>query len=105
MPLGDPRGQLLSVADMRLRTDLALYAPFAAVAVKVRADLVDDLVLGSTPVLSPGTGNAPTPATSPGQLPSTLVRIKRAYGEALTPVGLVTAGRMGNHWGLGMLSN
>lgn len=104
-PLGDPTAQLLSTADMRLRTDLALYAPFAAVAVKVRADLVDDLVLGSTPVLSPGTGNAPTPATTPGQLPSTLFRIKRAYGEALTPVGLVAAGRMGNHWGLGILSN
>ncbi len=105
VPLGNPNGQLLSSFDMRMRTDLALYAPFAAAAVKIRADLIDNLVLGSTPLLSPGTGNAPTPATSPGQLPSTLFRIKRAYGEALTPIGLVAAGRMGNHWGLGILSN
>ncbi len=105
VPLGNPNAQLLSSVDMRLRTDLALYAPFAAAAVKVRADLIDNLVLGSTPVLSPGTGNAPTPATSPGQLPSTLFKIKRAYGEALTPIGLFAAGRMGNHWGLGILSN
>ena len=105
VPLGNPNAQLLSTADMRLRTDLALYTPFAAAAVKIRADLVDNLVLGSTPVLSPGTGNAPTPATTPGQLPSTVVRIKRAYAEALTPIGLVTAGRMGNHWGLGILNN
>jgi uncharacterized protein (TIGR04551 family) len=105
VPLGDPRGQSLFSTDMKLRTDLAIYAPFAAAAVKVRADLIDDLVLGSTPVLSPGSGNAPTPAATPGQLPNTLLRIKRAYGEVLTPVGYLAAGRMGNTWGLGLMSN
>lgn len=105
VPLGDPTGQSLFSADMRLRTDLAIYAPFAAAAVKVRADLIDDLVLGSTPVLSPGSGNAPTPAATPGQLPNTLLRIKRAYGEVLTPVGYLAAGRMGNMWGLGLMAN
>lgn len=104
-PLGNPTAQSLYNADLRVRTDLALYAPFAAVAVKMRMDLIDDVVLGSTPVLSPGTGNAPTPATSPGQLPHTLFRLKRAYGEVLTPIGMLSAGRMGNHWGLGMLGN
>jgi uncharacterized protein (TIGR04551 family) len=105
VPLAAPRGQDLFVADMRLRTDVAIYAPFAAAAVKVRIDVIDDLVFGSTPVLSPGTGNAPTPAATPGQLPSTLLRVKRAYGEVLTPVGYFAAGRMGNMWGLGMLAN
>jgi uncharacterized protein (TIGR04551 family) len=104
-PLGDSTAQALMAADLRVRTDLAIYAPFAAVAVKLRADLIDDLTLGSTPVLSPGTGNAPTPATSPGQLPTTLFRLKRAYAEALTPFGLLSAGRMGNHWGLGMVTH
>lgn len=105
VPLSDPLAQTIAVADMRLRTDVAIYAPFVAAAVKIRADLVDDLVLGSTPVLSPGTGNAPTPAASPGQIPSSLFRIKRAYGEVLTPLGYFAAGRMGNQWGLGMLAN
>ncbi|MCA3011090.1 MAG: hypothetical protein INH41_01685 [Myxococcaceae bacterium] len=105
VPLADPLAQELFVADLRLRTDLAIYAPFAAAAVKVRADLIDDLVLGSTPALSPGTGNAPTPAATPGQLPNQVIRIKRAYGEVLTPIGYFAAGRMGNQWGLGMLSN
>lgn len=105
VPLGDPTGQSLFGSDMRLRTDLAIYAPFAAAAVKVRFDLIDNLVLGSTPVLSPGAGNAPTPAASPGQFPATLLRIKRAYGEVLTPFGYLAAGRMGNMWGLGMMSN
>lgn len=105
VPLGDPTGQALFATDMRLRTDLAIYAPFAAAAVKIRADLIDNLVLGSTPILSPGTGNAPTPAATPGQLPSSLFRLKRAYGEVLTPFGYIAAGRMGNMWGLGMMSN
>jgi len=105
VPLADPTSQNLVSADMRLRTDLALYTPFATAAVKVRADLIDDLVLGSTPYLTPGSGNAPTPVASPGQLPASLLRIKRAYGEALTPLGLISAGRMGNQWGLGMLAN
>ncbi len=105
VPLGDPTGQNLFASDMRLRTDLAIYAPFAAAAVKVRMDLIDNLVMGSTPVLSPGTGNSPTPAASPGQFPSTLFRLKRAYGEVLTPFGYLAAGRMGNMWGLGMMSN
>ena len=95
VPLGNPTGQSLFAADMRLRTDLAIYAPFAAAAVKVRADLIDNLVFGSTPVLSPGAGNAPTPAASPGQFPATLLRIKRAYGEVLTPFGYLAAGTWG----------
>ena len=33
-----------------------------------------------------------------------MIRLKRAYGEALTPFGLFTAGRMGNQFGLGMLA-
>ncbi|MEW6430437.1 MAG: TIGR04551 family protein [Myxococcota bacterium] len=103
--LGDPTAQELLVTDMRLRTDVAIYAPFAAAAVKVRLDVLDDLVLGSTPALSPGTGAAPTPAASPGQLPNTLFRLKRAYGEVLTPIGYFAAGRMGNGWGLGMYAN
>lgn len=105
VPLGDPTGQSLFVSDMRLRTDLAIYAPFAAAAVKLRVDLIDNLVLGSTPTLSPGSGNSPTPAATTGQLPSTLFRLKRAYGEVLTPFGYLAAGRMGNMWGLGMMAN
>lgn len=105
VPLGDPTGQSLFAADMRLRTDLAIYAPFAAAAVKVRIDLLDNLGLGSAPSLSPGTGTSPTPAASASQLPSTLFRLKRAYGEILTPIGYFAAGRMGNMWGLGMMAN
>jgi uncharacterized protein (TIGR04551 family) len=97
VPLSDPKGQSLFVADLRLRTDVAFYAPAAAVAVKVRVDAPDNLVLGSE---AEG-----LPQGSTTQQPITGIRIKRAYGEVLTPIGLLAAGRMGSHWGLGMLTN
>jgi uncharacterized protein (TIGR04551 family) len=97
-PLADPTAQGLSHGDLRLRTDLALYAPFGGVAVKVRADLLDNLTLGGNP------DGAPASATTQ-QPPLKAVRIKRAYGEALTPIGLLSAGRIGSTWGLGMLTN
>lgn len=97
VPLSDPKGQWLAAADLRLRTDLSFYAPFASVAVKARIDVPDNLVLGGSPDGIPG--------GSTTQLPTAALRIKRVYGEALTPFGVLAAGRMGSHWGLGMLTN
>ena len=97
VPLGNPKGQWLDGADLRLRTDFAAYAPFASVAVKARLDIPDNLVLGGQPDGIPG--------GSTTQLPTAAVRIKRVYGEALTPLGLLSAGRMGSQWGLGILTN
>jgi uncharacterized protein (TIGR04551 family) len=97
VPISDPTGQALAAADLRLRTDLAFYAPSATLAVKVRVDAPDNLLLGGSP--------EGIPSASITQAPVTALRLKRAYGEALTPIGLVAAGRMGSHWGLGMLTN
>jgi uncharacterized protein (TIGR04551 family) len=97
-------GQTLDGADLRLRTDLAAYAKGAGVAVKARIDVLDNTTLGSTPVV--GGDAAPTPAASPGQQPPLeAVRVERAWGEVLTPIGILAAGRMGAHWGLGMVAN
>lgn len=97
VPLSDPRGQWMSGADLRLRTDLSFYAPFASVAVRARLDVPDNLILGGAPDGIPGGTTT--------QLPTAALRIKRVYGEALTPLGLIAAGRMGSHWGLGILTN
>jgi uncharacterized protein (TIGR04551 family) len=106
VPLANPAGQTLAGADTRLRTDLALYPRGAGVAVKLRVDVLDNLILGSTPEGVPATSRAPSPAASPGQrAPEQALRVKRAWGEVLTPVGLVSAGRMGGDWGLGMVAN
>lgn len=98
VPLGDPTGQSLTYADMRLRTDVAVYAPGGTLAVKTRIDVLDNIALG---------GNAQgIPSASATQLsPPGAMRVKRAYGEALTPIGLLAVGRIGSHWGLGMLTN
>ncbi|MFN0252053.1 MAG: TIGR04551 family protein [Kofleriaceae bacterium] len=97
VPLGG--GQKLEAADLRARTDVAFYAPGVGVAVKARIDWLDNVALGGQPDLANG-----TPATSPGQRP-TIVVVKRAWGEVLTPFGVLAAGRMGAHFGLGIAAN
>lgn len=94
----DPRAQTLTHADMRARADVHLYAPGSMVAVKARIDALDNLTLGSLP---DGVPSAVTTQRSPADA----IRVRRAYGELLLPFGLLAAGRMGTHWGLGMLAN
>lgn len=93
-----PKSQTFSAADTRLRTDVSAYAPQGSFALKARIDLLDDLALGGT---EPGV--APSRVTATGR--DAVLRVKRVYAEALTPVGLITAGRMGSTWGLGLLAN
>jgi uncharacterized protein (TIGR04551 family) len=98
VPLGEPKGQFLVNGDMRLRTDIALYAPGGGVAVKVRLDTLDNMALGSRPEGVPYATLTQRPTGS-------IFSLRRAYGEALLPFGLLAVGRMGNHFGLGMFSN
>ncbi|MCU0654304.1 MAG: TIGR04551 family protein [Polyangiaceae bacterium] len=97
-PVPSDGGQSLYGGDLRLRTDLSIYAPGGTVAVKVRIDTLDNLAAGSSAV---GNYAASTTQVSPDGA----MRVKRAYGTVLTPIGVLSAGRMGNHWGLGMLAN
>ena len=98
VPLGNPRRQLLTRADMRLRTDLSAHAPRGWVQMTVRFDVLDNVALGSSPA------GIPAATTSQVSGPD-VVRVKRAYAQVLTPLGVIAVGRMGNHWGLGMLAN
>lgn len=104
-PLSDTQSELLMTADMRLRTDLVAQGPGGGVGVIARVDWIDNLQFGGSPTISPGFGASATPAASPGQQPSSVVKIRFAYGVASLPVGLLAVGRMGAHWGLGMLAN
>jgi len=96
--LSDPSAQTLYAADMRLRTDLAFYAPGGVVAVKARIDVLDNLPIGGSADGIPG-------GTLTQRPPGSAFAIKRAWGEVITPVGYLAAGRMGHHWGLGLLGN
>ncbi|MBA3819868.1 MAG: alpha/beta fold hydrolase, partial [Deltaproteobacteria bacterium] len=97
VPLGG--GQLLDAGDLRARTDLTVHAAGVGVAVKARIDWLDNVSLGGDPDLANG-----SPATSTGQRPTAVV-VKRVWGEALTPFGILAAGRMGAHFGLGITAN
>ncbi len=96
--LSDPSEQLLTYHDMRFRTDVAAYAPGGVVAAKLRVDVLDNFPLGGSADGIPGGSITQQP-------PDAAFRLKRAWGEVLTPIGLLAAGRMGHHWGLGMLGN
>lgn len=98
VPLGDPRAQALTRFDMRMRNDLTLVAPMGGLAAHLRLDLFDGISLGSAP-------DGP-PSAATGQSPgSAVLTIRRAWAEALTPFGVLAAGRMGSHWGLGILTH
>ena len=97
----DERSQALTGANLRLRTDVRFRGPGTGLSVVLRTDVLDNLTLGSTPSLRDG-----TPASSTGQnAPLQAMRVKRAYGEAVLPIGVLTVGRQGSHWGLGMVAN
>ena len=98
-PVPLDNGQMVEVGDIRARTDLAVYARGIGVAVKARVDWLDNVALAGSPDLRGG-----SPATSGGQLPSYAV-VKRAWGEALTPIGTIAVGRMGAHFGLGIAAH
>lgn len=98
VPQSDPSAQTLTHWDMRWRTDMRVYAPGSLVAVKARVDVLDNVAMGSLPEGIPS-------ATTTQRSPADVLRVRRAYGELLLPFGLVAAGRMGTHWGLGMVAN
>jgi len=98
-PLTLSGSHTLTSWDSRLRTDLAVYTPGAALAVKARIDVLDNIALGSAPE------GIPAASTTQSPLSQQIMHVKRAYAEYLTPVGLLAAGRMGNHWGLGIVAN
>ena len=112
-------------ANMRLRFSPELYIS-DNLRVVSQIDLLDNVVLGSTPQ---GYANQPTSGTgyevvarggySPtsafvttqwapvGGFNSTrdAVTVKRVWGEYSTPIGQLSFGRMPSHWGLGMVEN
>jgi uncharacterized protein (TIGR04551 family) len=112
-------------ANMRFRLAPELHIS-DNVRVLAQIDLLDNVVLGSTPE---GYSNQPgesggytvrqrggyTPigafsstqwAPSAGQNSFTdSIVVKRVWGEYMTPIGMLRFGRMPSHWGLGMFVN
>jgi len=110
---GDPDAAITS-ANMRLRLDPSIRVGWG-VSVHARIDILDNLVLGSTPEGLPASGWAPMSggassmaAPSAGvNSTSDSVKVKRAWGEVILPIGVLSAGRMGSviDWGTGFFIN
>jgi uncharacterized protein (TIGR04551 family) len=121
-----------SGANMRLRLDPEIHIS-DNLRILTQIDALDNVVLGSTPdayAMQPAGGSttmtSPTgykPAGYNAYVPAGMftttqgpptagvnsfqnsINVKRIWGEYLTPLGLVTFGRMRSQWGLGMIAN
>ena len=107
----------LKAANIRLRLEPVININ-EKTRVMFQVDLLDNVVLGSTPDNfyadgSASPGNSIAGAFSGGQIApeagrnafSDSVRVNQAWGEVETSFGLIKFGRMPDHWGLGVLAN
>jgi uncharacterized protein (TIGR04551 family) len=94
-------------ANMRVRLE-PTFNISEEVRLKLQLDLLDNVLLGSTPDRVDGGRNLFGIFSESQDIPNALansIAVKRAYGEVSTPVGILRFGRMGSNWGLGMLRN
>jgi len=104
--------ETLAGADMRFR-----YAPSLLITedlrIKATFDILDNYVLGSSPEgLRGGTVDPSIVGLSETSEPARLdnigqdaLSVRALYGEVDTLIGRIRAGRVPNHWGLGILAN
>lgn len=105
----DDHGTLTNV-NMRLRLEPTLNVS-EQIRVHTQVDVLDNLVLGSTPgtlsiaadPLGVRTQLPPAAGLSAGDRDS--IRVKRAWAEVQTPVGLLAFGRQQASWGMGLLEH
>ncbi len=118
-----------ATANLRLRLNPEIHIS-DNLRIMSQVDMLDNLVLGSTPdayAIQPSAkttsgygpagngynGYAPLGAFSTTQGPPTAgvngyrnsIDVKRAWAEYLSPIGQFRFGRMPSHWGLGMVAN
>jgi uncharacterized protein (TIGR04551 family) len=125
-PTGQPcHANMQAGANMRFRLNPELHIS-DNLRVMTQVDLLDNLVLGSTPsgydnhpginggyAVTPRNDYAPLGFYDDTQVPPSAgknsvmdsIRVKRAWAEYATPVGELRFGRMPFHWGLGMMFN
>jgi len=107
----------LSSGNMRLRLEPTLNLD-EGTSVHLQADVLDNLVLGSTPTgtdlgtytsanLPPlgAFGDTQAPPVAGDNSDRDSITIKRAWAEIAIPLGILKAGRMPNHWGMGINHN
>ncbi|WP_426754404.1 TIGR04551 family protein [Myxococcus sp. Y35] len=105
-----PQENTQSFATMRVRLE-PTFNISEQVALKMEVLGLDNFVMGAMPdTLLPGNTRNIFGIFSESQDPLSdalqdSIKLRRAYGEVKTPVGILRFGRMGSQWGLGMLRN
>jgi len=115
-----PRDRTIAGVNMRFRFE-PTFNISEEVRIRTQIDMLDNTMFGSTPDYGFSRGLATGYAWdrdefgifSQSQVPQASginaltdsIRVKRLWGEVSTPVGILRFGRMGSHWGLGMLHN
>jgi len=113
----------LSSSNMRLRLEPTINLD-EGTSIHVQADVLDNLVLGSTPSndIYNGTydsssadpavrpplgafGNTQDPPVAGANSDRSSIVIKRAWAEVALPLGILKFGRQPNHWGMGIWAN
>ncbi|MEJ7601721.1 MAG: TIGR04551 family protein [Kofleriaceae bacterium] len=118
--LGHPCEDSLSSTNMRLRLEPTINLD-EGTSIHIQADVLDGLVLGSTPYGESLTGGYDSAAGNPAPLGGfgnsqgvpvagvnsdrDAIQIKRAWAEVAVPLGILKFGRQPNHWGMGMVFN
>jgi uncharacterized protein (TIGR04551 family) len=87
--------------NMRLRLEPVVELS-EKVKVYMQVDLLDNLVLGSTP--DPTLTDEPALSGGQGQVAESVV-VKGAWADLHTPLGFLQFGRMPIHWGLGLVQS
>ncbi|MBX2811504.1 MAG: TIGR04551 family protein [Myxococcales bacterium] len=102
----------LGGGNIRLRLEPTINV-FEDIKIKSQIDILDNLVLGSTPD-SQFSGLSPLAAVTQTQIAPTAglntiwrdsIRVKRVWAEVMTPLGQLSFGRMPNHVGMGISAN
>lgn len=108
--------ETLGGANMRFRLEPVLNVS-EDIKILSQIDLLDNLILGSTPEAYQGTSGLneyyPLPMFSQSQVApvkgynsyTDSISVKRVWAEVMTPFGQLRFGRMPSHWGLGVLVN
>jgi uncharacterized protein (TIGR04551 family) len=106
--------------NMRFRVEPTLNIS-EEVRIHTQIDMLDNLVWGTTPDYAFSRNasngywydrnefslfsNSEVPQRSQVNSLADSIAVKRVWGEVATPIGILRLGRMGSHWGLGMLYN
>jgi uncharacterized protein (TIGR04551 family) len=103
----------LAGANMRLRLEPTLNV-YEDIKIRSQIDVLDNLVLGSTPdslpfnpisPLSILSGTQISPSDGINSVFTDAIRVKQLWGEVMTPLGQIRFGRQPNHFGMGILTN